>query len=1363
LGNNQSGVLIDNASLNQIGRNGSAPNVISGNLGNGVTITGASVGNRIVSNSIFSNAGLGIDLGNDGATANDISDGDTGPNNLQNFPAPLSVVPLVGGDLQITYVVDSVTENSAYPLRIEFFLADADNQEGQTLIGSDTYTEADQTPAKTITITPLVPVTSGDRVVATATDDNGNQNTSEFSASAVVNAAPMITSSATQSAAENQTAVATITATDPDLPAQTLTWTETGGADASMLSISTSGVLTFDTAPDFENPTDFDMDGVYVIDVQVSDGAGGEASQTVMVTVTDVNDSPIAMDFTGVKAFDTFANVGLEVGGAVFASKLAALTDARTLKDGATDVDSLPANFAVTAETKTTSLGGSVTINADGSFVYTPQAGDTGIDTFTYTLTDGDGASDTGNVEIKLDSDTIVWFIDDSADAWGDGTSISPFDSLSDVTGAAGPDAAGETLFLASGNYDGEIVLLQTQTLFGQGIALTLDLGAGNAATTIVSASTNPVITATNTAVTLDSGNSLKGFTVGDSRIDIAGSTFGNLLVNGVTLTGTGTTLVLYDGSFVAGSVFNSIESTSTFRMDGLSLYAVGGSVSFGSTTMSNSATDAIKIENSTADIDFGNTTIGTSSPGSGAGSDGAEGIRLQSNASGSFTFGTLSIQNTFGEGIHLLGSGANLTVLGAATISNTGAGVRVENSSSNVSFQSLSISEIPFAGGIALTDHSGSFTTTGGTITTTNGDDVKIMGGNGTVTIAQNITNTMGRSVVVQSRTGGTVAFSGMIDDDADGIFLDSNGAGTINFSGGMALDTGSKTGFNATGGGTVNVTGTNTIGATTALSKTAVNIVGVNIGTSGVTFHSIWVTGSFTSADTSAIILSNTGSGNFTVTGDGTAASGGQGGNASGGYIVNITDIDAIRLYNVDGIVSLNCMVILNTAHTNDNTAAKKTVSGVDAIQGTGTIGGLALIGTIISNTSDMAVNGSSSMWGSLTIDNSVLDYSNRYGVAGKGDDINEGMVVIYGISGNASVTNSKFDQGATLLDLQTPTTGNLNLTATNNSFNNSYKGFDNAADGIWFVGGNAVRVRTQGSATATVILGAQDQATSSLGNSFLNDYYSVHVGHTNETDSGLIKATLSYNNFQVTDHLRPTGDPTLYSDFPQGSVLIQSLGDGGLNANVSHNTFDQLTDSEVLPGSLSVAAENGTTQVKIHHNTFINPWNFSMELRADNNAILTAEVNNNSYVSSAVGGAGTDDPGFTGPYGPISIKTMGNAMETATINLTMHDEAIPANFSQANDLLFSTSSPSQTINTYLHDLTAPKGYRFSAAISSTINVFRNGSTETAINEILSDNLVKGGSGASTTDPPTVAITGTGTVQGTDTAPTLPSFIVP
>src|SRR5262249_58258690 len=70
----------------------------------------ASVENSIRGNSIFSNGGLGIDLGNDGVTVNDHLDPDVGPNNLQNYPLATAVVP--GASTEILGSLDSLANTT---------------------------------------------------------------------------------------------------------------------------------------------------------------------------------------------------------------------------------------------------------------------------------------------------------------------------------------------------------------------------------------------------------------------------------------------------------------------------------------------------------------------------------------------------------------------------------------------------------------------------------------------------------------------------------------------------------------------------------------------------------------------------------------------------------------------------------------------------------------------------------------------------------------------------------------------------------------------------------------------------------------------------------------------------------------------------------------------------------------------------------------------------------------------------------------------------------------------------------------------------------------------------------------------------
>jgi hypothetical protein len=186
---NGTGIYMAGTRLNRIEHNTIAFNNI------GVNIIASSVpssDNVISENAMFGNSDLGIDLNADGLTANDNGDADTGPNSLQNFPV-ISYVTRDAGKLKVTYNVPSDIPNSTYPMVVEFFLADADGQEGQTYLGSDMFTQTDHDAGgKTIALSTVASFKVLDKIVATATDSltaadgGGPANTSEFSPSVTI-------------------------------------------------------------------------------------------------------------------------------------------------------------------------------------------------------------------------------------------------------------------------------------------------------------------------------------------------------------------------------------------------------------------------------------------------------------------------------------------------------------------------------------------------------------------------------------------------------------------------------------------------------------------------------------------------------------------------------------------------------------------------------------------------------------------------------------------------------------------------------------------------------------------------------------------------------------------------------------------------------------------------------------------------------------------------------------------------------------------------------------------------------------------------------------------------------------------------
>jgi uncharacterized repeat protein (TIGR01451 family) len=182
LANNGIGVVITNgASNNSVGGAGAgAGNIIAFNNGVvGVVITGGT-GNAVLSNSIFSNAGLGIDISDDaGITPNDLCDGDVGANNLQNFPV-LTSASSSGGN---TTIVGTLNSTQGTTFRIEFFSSatcdPSGNGEGQTFIGFTTVSTLPAICDAAINVTLPVAVAVGNVITATATDPSNN--TSEFS------------------------------------------------------------------------------------------------------------------------------------------------------------------------------------------------------------------------------------------------------------------------------------------------------------------------------------------------------------------------------------------------------------------------------------------------------------------------------------------------------------------------------------------------------------------------------------------------------------------------------------------------------------------------------------------------------------------------------------------------------------------------------------------------------------------------------------------------------------------------------------------------------------------------------------------------------------------------------------------------------------------------------------------------------------------------------------------------------------------------------------------------------------------------------------------------------------------------------
>jgi len=154
-----------------------AANTIAYNCGQGVLLTFGPNHWPILGNSIHSNRGLGISLSGGTPTENDDGDGDTGANDLQNYPVITSAV-VAGGTAMVSGTLNS-TPSTVF--RLEFFAStfcDASGHgEGQQFIGTADVTTD---PHGDASFGPLAfPAPDDADITATATDPAGN--TSEFS------------------------------------------------------------------------------------------------------------------------------------------------------------------------------------------------------------------------------------------------------------------------------------------------------------------------------------------------------------------------------------------------------------------------------------------------------------------------------------------------------------------------------------------------------------------------------------------------------------------------------------------------------------------------------------------------------------------------------------------------------------------------------------------------------------------------------------------------------------------------------------------------------------------------------------------------------------------------------------------------------------------------------------------------------------------------------------------------------------------------------------------------------------------------------------------------------------------------------
>lgn len=308
--------------------------------------------------------------------------------------------------------------------------------------------------------------------------------------------------------------------TDPDTPPGGLSASLVSGPDHGDLTLDPDGSFQYDPDPDYSGPDSFTY--------EVSDGISTDTGD-VAITVRPVNDPPTAGD-------DAFQGaVGNTAFGVGTSPAAPSVTVSGNVLDNDGDADSAPGSLSAVAETITTAGGGTVTMNANGTFTLRPAPGFEGPDTFTYRVTDGTGTDD-GQVTVTVAG--MVWYVD-NAGPGGDGRSHAPFASLAPLTTGGSSDALDEAddvifVYEGTGTYGGGIVLESGQPLYGEPHGLTLGQ------LTIPPGGSNPTITnASGNGVEIGTDNTVASVTVRDaSGHGISGTVSGTTTISDVVADG---------------------------------------------------------------------------------------------------------------------------------------------------------------------------------------------------------------------------------------------------------------------------------------------------------------------------------------------------------------------------------------------------------------------------------------------------------------------------------------------------------------------------------------------------------------------------------------------------------------------------------------------------------------------------------------------------------------------------------------------------------------------------------------------------------------------------------------------------------
>ncbi|WP_152552562.1 cadherin-like domain-containing protein, partial [Mangrovibacter sp. MFB070] len=391
----------------------------------------------------------------------------------------------------------------------------------------------------TLTYTPAANYNGIDTVTYTLSDGHGGTATGTLALTVTsVNDAPVaVNDSATT--AEDTPVTVNVLANDSDVDGDSLTVTAASAGHGTVV-INANGTLTYTPAANY-NGTD-------TVTYTISDGHGGTATGTLAVTITAVNDNPVAANDSATTAEDTPVTVNV------------------LANDSDVDGDSLTVTVASAGH-------GTVVINANGTLTYTPNANYNGTDTVTYTISDGHGGTATGTLAVTItavndnpvavndsantaeDTPVTVNVLANDSDVDGDSLTVS---AASAGHGTVVINANGTLTYTPAANYNG------TDT-----VTYTLSDGHGGTATgtlvvTITAVNDNPVA-ANDSATTAEDTPVTVNVLANDSDVD------GDSLTVSSASAGHGTVVINANGTltYTPAANYNGTDTVTYTVSDG--------------------------------------------------------------------------------------------------------------------------------------------------------------------------------------------------------------------------------------------------------------------------------------------------------------------------------------------------------------------------------------------------------------------------------------------------------------------------------------------------------------------------------------------------------------------------------------------------------------------------------------------------------------------------------------------------------------------------------------------------------------------------------------------------------------------------